>query len=377
MSLAGNGSVSLPLRILCVLANPTDAPRFDGARVWDDLAEGLRLFTNQGTVVVEQLADPTENGLRRALKSAPWHVLHVVAHAEERRSVHWGAITLQSSDGKARNLTTTYLADLLHEIPSLKLVVLQACDEACCFDTMAETLSEKGLPARAVPALRGKSAQLAIEELYEGVLAKLSVADAPKRAVSAIAAADRPIEPSHDTTVSRETATLPPPLPITTVPSVPEPPPVEVFYSYAHEDEDLRIALEKHLSLLQRRGLIVAWHDRRISAGDAWGNEIDVHIHTAQIILLLISADFLASDYCYGIEMKIALERHASHDAMVIPIILRPVDWSDASFSHLEALPRDAKPVTTWSNRDEALADIARGIRESLWRVSSRVRPPK
>jgi hypothetical protein len=140
--------------------------------------------------------------------------------------------------------------------------------------------------------------------------------------------------------------------------------PLEVFYSYAREDEKLRDEIEKNLTLLRRKGLIVGWSDRRVSAGGTWSDEIDAHVHSAQIILLLISADFLASDYCYGVELNRALERHARHEAIVIPIILRPVDWSGAPFAHLQALPRDARAVTTWENRDEAFADIARGIRE-------------
>jgi hypothetical protein len=151
--------------------------------------------------------------------------------------------------------------------------------------------------------------------------------------------------------------------------------PLEVFYSYAHEDEDLRDELEKHLKLLQRNGLIANWHDRRIAAGGEWRDEIDAHARSAHVILLLISADFVASDYCYGVEMKLALERHARRDAIVIPVILRPVDWSAAPFARLQALPRNAKPITTWSNRDEAFAEVARGIREIVSRF--RTRPPQ
>lgn len=99
--------------------------------------------------------------------------------------------------------------------------------------------------------------------------------------------------------------------------------PLEVFYSYSHKDQDLRKKLETHLSLLARGGLIIAWHDRQIGAGEEWRDEIDAH---------MISPDFLASEYCYGIEMKTALERHAREHAIVIPIILRPVDWSGAPF---------------------------------------------
>src|SRR6266581_4917208 len=122
--------------------------------------------------------------------------------------------------------------------------------------------------------------------------------------------------------------------------------PLELFYSYAHADEALRKELEKHLSLLQQRGLIAGWHDRKIPAGATWADEIDTHLNTAQIILLLISADFLDSQYCYGVEMKRALERQAAGEARVIPIIVRPVDWKDAPFAHLQALPTDAKPIS-------------------------------
>jgi len=139
---------------------------------------------------------------------------------------------------------------------------------------------------------------------------------------------------------------------------------IKVFFSYAHEDEELRQKLVKHLTCLQRQGIISAWHDREISAGKEWANEIDVHLNTAQIILLLISADFLASTYCYDIELKRAMERHAAKEARVIPVILRPVDWKDAPFGELHALPENAKPVTNWPNTDEALTNVAKGIRK-------------
>src|SRR5258707_8645015 len=119
--------------------------------------------------------------------------------------------------------------------------------------------------------------------------------------------------------------------------------PVEVFYSYAHEDASLRDTLEKHLSLLHRQGLIFQWHDRQIAAGTDWAQALDIHLERASVILLLISADFLASDYCYGIEVKRALERHQANEARVIPILLRPTDWSGAPFAHLQALPTDPK----------------------------------
>lgn len=138
--------------------------------------------------------------------------------------------------------------------------------------------------------------------------------------------------------------------------------PIEIFFSYSHSDEQLRDKLMKHLAVLKRQGIIADWHDRQIGAGDEWAGEIDRHLNSARIILLLVSADFLASDYCYDIEMKRAMERHESGDARVIPIILRPCNWHSAPFGKLQALPKDAKPVTTWTDTDEALLNIAQGI---------------
>jgi hypothetical protein len=123
--------------------------------------------------------------------------------------------------------------------------------------------------------------------------------------------------------------------------------PVEVFWSYSHQDEKLRDALEKHLALLQRQGLIVGWNDRRISAGSEWEGQIHTHLRTAQIILLLISADFLASNYCYDVELMYAMARHEAGKTRVIPIILRPVDWRGAPFGKLNALPTPPRHIST------------------------------
>jgi CHASE2 domain-containing sensor protein len=139
--------------------------------------------------------------------------------------------------------------------------------------------------------------------------------------------------------------------------------PARVVYSYSHKDETLRDELETHLALLKQHGVIASWYDRRILPGEEWAGRIDEHFRTADIILLLISADFLSSNYCYEIEMKTALGRHEAKEARVVPIILRDVDWHTAPFGKLQALPRDGKPITLWTNRDEAWATVARGIR--------------
>ncbi|MEM8715862.1 MAG: toll/interleukin-1 receptor domain-containing protein, partial [Cyanobacteria bacterium P01_G01_bin.4] len=143
---------------------------------------------------------------------------------------------------------------------------------------------------------------------------------------------------------------------------------LRLFCSYSHKDEALRNQLETHLKLLQRKGYIDPWHDRRITAGDEWKEEIDTNLEQADIILLLISADFIASDYCYEKEMARAIERHNEGKARVIPVILRMTDsWEiNTPFGNLQALPKNAKPITLWDDRDSAWADVASGIRNAI-----------
>jgi hypothetical protein len=150
--------------------------------------------------------------------------------------------------------------------------------------------------------------------------------------------------------------------------------PINLFYSYCHKDEALRKKLEASLSLLRRQDVIREWHDRRIEPGTEWSGQIDHYLDAADVILLLVSTDFLASDFCYGVEMKQALERHDAGTVRVIPVILRPCDWRSAPFGKLQSLPKDGKPVTAWKSRDEAFTDVAHGIRRVVQGLTSR--PP-
>ncbi len=140
----------------------------------------------------------------------------------------------------------------------------------------------------------------------------------------------------------------------------------KLFISYTRKDKRVRDELIKHLSILERQEKITSWSDGEIRPGEAWADEIRIHLQTAHLILLLLSSDFLASDYCYSVEMVSALERHASGQARVIPIILRPVDWQKTPLSGLQALPTNGKPVVYWKVRDEAFLDIVRGIEKTI-----------
>ena len=137
-----------------------------------------------------------------------------------------------------------------------------------------------------------------------------------------------------------------------------------VFLSYSHEDEHFRRELEKHLALLRRQGVIELWSDHCIRPGEQLDPAIAEALHRANFILLLISADFLHSEYCYSVEMTTAMQRHNNADATVVPIIVRPCDWKTAPFGGIKALPADGKPVIKWITVDEAMADIARELRE-------------
>src|SRR5437868_394570 len=115
--------------------------------------------------------------------------------------------------------------------------------------------------------------------------------------------------------------------------------PLEIFCCYARKDQQFLNDLKDHLMSLERQGLITVWADTDINAGSEWEKEIEKHLNTAQIILLLVSPAFMNSDYCYSKEMKQALERHKQGEARVIPIILRPVYWQGV-LGHLQALPK-------------------------------------
>jgi TIR domain len=141
---------------------------------------------------------------------------------------------------------------------------------------------------------------------------------------------------------------------------------IKLFYSYAHEDEAFREQLGKHLVILERRGLIASCYDGDIMPGTEGKQEIEAHLNSANIILLLISPDFIASDFCYSIEMKRALERHEEGAAQVIPILLRPISMDGLPIAHLQTLPKNGTPVARWRNRDAAYLDIVQGIKEAI-----------
>ncbi|EPJ48524.1 MAG: TIR protein [Osedax symbiont Rs1] len=144
----------------------------------------------------------------------------------------------------------------------------------------------------------------------------------------------------------------------------------KVVFSYSHTDEPLRNELEKHLSPLKRMGQIETWHDRRIDPGSEFESAIDLYFAEANIILLLVSPDFIASDYCYDIELKNALERHDRGDAIVIPVILRPCAWHNLPFGKLLAATTDGKPIVKFTHIDDGFVEVVKAVEKALDKVN-------
>lgn len=146
--------------------------------------------------------------------------------------------------------------------------------------------------------------------------------------------------------------------------------PLGVFVSYAHEDRAFAERLSTSCAVLRREGWIDLWTDAAIVPGDDWRAEIDRSLETADVVLLLVSPDFLDSDFCYGIEMRRALERHAAGEAAVVPVHVRWSDVAGAPFRHLQGLPAGLRPVSAWPDADAAWLDVVSGLRRLLEQIA-------
>jgi hypothetical protein len=150
--------------------------------------------------------------------------------------------------------------------------------------------------------------------------------------------------------------------------------PINVYFSYSHKDQRYRNQLETQMTLLKREGLISTWHGHKIGAGEEREITLSRYLNTAQIILLLVSSDFIVDDDLYELEVMRAMMRHNDGEACVIPIILRPCDWHKAPFGKLQALPINGKPITdrSWRSLDEAFYDVTQGIRKVVEKLNTK-----
>ena len=134
--------------------------------------------------------------------------------------------------------------------------------------------------------------------------------------------------------------------------------PVQVFLSFAHEDEGLMLAVVTHLTALEREGLIEVWHRGMLSPGDVTGSETTFRFEASELVLVLLSPDYIASDQCMA-EGQASLKL----EAKVVPVVLRPCSWMRTSLGGLEPLPRGGRAVSSWEDPDVALQEIVEGVR--------------
>lgn len=393
-------AVTLPLRVLGMITSPKNLAGLDIVNEKLRIGKATEDLRAKGLCEVIWLEGKTWYDLQRAMRRGPWHIFHFIGHGGFDSYAEEGLVALEDNMGEAHFLSATKLGRLLADHRSLRLVVLNSCEGGRgsvrdIFSSTAALLVHQGIPA--VLAMQYEITDRAAIELshafYESLTEGMAVDTAVSEARKAISIGlentvewgtpvlymrspdgilfDLVKEVATSRNQSHNPSSSPHDLSSMTAPVHRKA--IEIFYSYAHKDERLKEKLEIHLSLLKQEGLIKGWYDREIRAGAEWANEIDAHLNSAHIILLLISPDFMASDYCYSLEMKRALERHTHQETRVIPVILRPTDWERASFGKLQALPTDGKPVTRWSNRDEAFLHVAQEIRKVVDELNTKL----
>jgi len=152
---------------------------------------------------------------------------------------------------------------------------------------------------------------------------------------------------------------------------------VRVFISYAHKDEQFKDSLVEHMSGLVRAKIVSEWNDRKIVPGQDWSDEISENLASSEIILFLISSSFMNSDYCMGVEVQKALSMHKEGRAQLIPIVIRAVDWSDSELSKIQGLPKDAVPIASWGNEDEAWVNVIGGVKKHIQEFKPKSHPIK
>ncbi len=150
--------------------------------------------------------------------------------------------------------------------------------------------------------------------------------------------------------------------------------PLRVFVGYSHVDETFLERLFPHLKLLERRRMIKIWCDRMIQPGAEWRSSVRAELERAEIVLLLVSPDFLASDHMWDLELPLAWERMKAGKARVIPVILRPADWQRSQLGSVQALPKDGMPITTWRDEDLAWKNVANGIEHVVRQMRGEIR---
>lgn len=366
-----NRSLDTPQTILFLAANPKDTGRLRLDQELRDIAEGLQRAQKRDQFNLEQRLAVRPRDIQRAMLDVSPQIIHFSGHGDGEQG-----LVFEDNLGNAKLVDGAALAGLFELFTDhVTCVVLNGCYSEVQATAIAEhipyvigmsqAIGDKAAIAFAVGFYDALGAGRPIEFAYKMGCAAIRL--------EGIAEHLTPVLLKQSTTGAatvQPNPAIPSPLDSPAPTTLPVNEPIEVFISYSHRDENLKDELYVHLANLIRQGKIKPWQDRAIEAGTEWDAEIRARLESAGVILLLITSRFIASEYCFDKEMQRAMERHTAGTARVIPIIMKPCDWQDTLFSRLQVLPKDAKPVTSWSDRDEALLDVVKGIRRAVEAIS-------
>lgn len=369
----------MKIKVLFLAANPESTVRLKLDEEIRAITQRIRAAEHRDLIEVVQEHAVRPDDLQDALLRHKPHMVHFSGHGSDRDE-----LLLVDDSGRAKPVSKNALVNLFRILrDNVKVVVLNACfsrpqaegivTHIPCAVGMSQAVGDTAAIKFAAAFYRALAFGRSVQDAFDLGVNSLMLEDIPEEHAPALltqigvdASSIVVVNPSSqiDQTPSpsvRKTASaVTPPLRILSSRAM------EVFISYAHQDKRwLKDRLLPHLSLLQRQGVITTWQDADISPGTDWRAQIEARLNSAGIILLLISADFLASDFCYDEEMQWAMERHEAGSARVIPVFLRPCDWKGAPFGKLHGVPSDARPVSRWPDKDEAFTQIAQAIRKA------------
>lgn len=365
----------MPGRVLFVASNPT-AIKFDFARELEELKTAVQRRSTTFEILARWSVSVAV--LKNAVTKMRPEVVHLLSPGVHPET---NALVLSDRHGRPEYAQPDAVAAAFAGRRSLapKLVVLNTCHSRSHAEAIAEHV---GCVIAMDGEIRDDVAVDFARDLYSSLTFGDSVDGAFRRARTTVGQnmptqRDVPalirgrLDPA---TIRFATTARRPALgrPTTAVrsPAVPTPC-AKIFCSYSHKDEKYRAELETHLALLARQGAVDVWHDRQIGPGHDWAREIDENLDHANLVLMLVSADFLASQYCYGIEMARALERAQQGSTRVVPILVRKCDLEGVPFGKLQWLPTGSRPIKNWTDRDSAWTDVAMGVRKVVQEIAS------
>jgi hypothetical protein len=353
--------------ILFLAANPKGTARLRLDQELRDIGEGLQRAQKRDQFNLEQRWAVRPRDIQRAMLDLGPNILHFSGHGEGE-----AGLVFEDEIGNTKLVDGAALASLFELFTDqLNCVILNGCYSEVQAQAIAQHIPYVIGMSKAIG---DKAAITFAVGFYDALGAGRNVEFAYKLGCAAVQM-EGMFEHLTLVLIKKTTESIarnvsnPPASPLTSQQPNPNPNPnipVEVFISYSYRDQELKETLITHLANLKHQKKITAWQDRAIESGQKWEAQIKQQLESAQIILLLISPDFMASDYYYDIEMQRAIERHNAGMSRVIPIFLRPVDWKGSPFSKLAALPKDAKPITQWSDYDTAFLDVVQGIRRAV-----------